>query len=1044
MPKLSREEWGIAFYEVMKIPPPPTEKNLKSVQAKLGGRKEAVEKRLKETTTEEEIAKQILAQKFDKRANAYADYLQRKTEHNRSLWQEAEQEYSEAQERERTAHTTRKQVDQHLATVNGRIEDVQTRIAQKDFDGMDEELAQAVRQEQLADSLKVVQNSIEQYEKAIQEKRSAFEYRPLIPQKEQDKEFEESVASLRTLLADAQKRQEQIALLLEGFDDKPVAVERTGALQEKLDTAKRALGDANEKTKEKRQDVADRTKDLGEKQDALLKAAAGDDALKDKLDALEQARIAQQDATEAVAKTKDALNVAAEQHELYTKRSNEQLSQDGPLETGSLNVLLELLAASANQVSEAKSKLRGEEKALRSAMQRAEATQTELRRAVEQRADQAPVNPALNQALKALQQSEDALRRAQSALDQATQEGDQLKTIVTEAERGLTVAKMLPEAHTAAEDFAKALTGFEDFPIWDKAPELRNKMGDSKFEQLNLAARKLVFQYESLVNNGAGIDELRALYDKIPELWRPPAFREQEQNWVAVGGLMRQEAEDKYSKEAETRLAQVDKKIEAFKSKLETGESIASKLGSVLGGVEKGGKFISGLSAVSEKLSGVKEFSEQAEKVLGLAAKLATVLQAPIKLVESGSQSIATEDPVEAMMLQEEFIESLGTLVEGLVGSVEGADKLKIGGALVEGIAGLLPGIGMAISAKEAMKLMVESASRIQEAIEDANSHDEALQTGHRAEPAIDQFARRDKHLAARAVSGTGVAIIKTAAAGVDLTGVGTVASTAMKGVATGVQGVQAVAEQVIDRTEGQKAEELLRRAQAGDGNARAELFRFHPRYAKGLLAVMASDGDSMALRVLSTHGLTDDMIKRSSPKIIKRYLMKKFGEQDEPPSWDSLKRSFEQGVEWLSSKVQAIDRFFDNLAVRIIAVTDRDPLVNAQANLDKAMLDLTEQEVSTATASLLQLRARRDILAREAKGDQSKDAEAAERAVAEEEKQFATLRGKVSNSLTVVRGIVTSVGQQPQSPLRTKAEQAAKAVIQKHMEMLDQLARVA
>lgn len=1044
MAKLSKEEWAIAFYEVMKVPPPPTEKNLKNVRTKLGDQKEAVQKRLKETESKENIAKSIVEQKFNSRSNSYDDFQSQTTEYNRDNWQRAEKEYGEALDNERTAHTTRKQVEGHLGTVNGRIADVQKRIEQKNFDGMDEELTQAVRQEQLADSLKEVERRVEQYSQAIQEKRSTWEYKPLVPRKEQEQEFEESVESLRALLADAKQRQDQIKLLMEGFDDKPVSEDRTKPLEEKLGKAKQALGDATNKTEEKQQGVTNQKKDVVEKQDALLKAAAGDDALKEKLAKLEQARKGQREAQEAVGKNKEALNIAAQQHNLYKKRSDELMSKDGPLDGQNLDVFLELVAECSNRISDGKSNLRSEEKTLREKMQLAETAQTELRLAIEQRAGDEPSNPELNDALTALKQSEGELKLAQSALDQATQDSEQLKTIVADAERGLTVAKALPNARQISEDFAEALEGFEGFPIWDKAPELEKQMGPQKFEKLNLAARKLMFQYEVLVKNGASIDELRTVYDEIPELWRPPSFREQERNWVAVGGLMSEEVEDKYRKENEGRLAQVDKKIETFKSGLEKGETIASKLGAVLGGVEKGGEFIAGLSEVSEKLRGVKEFAEQAENVLGLAAKLATVLQAPVKIIESGSQSMETEDPIEAMMLQEEFIESLGKLVEGLVGSLEGADKLKIGGTLVEGIAGLLPGIGMAIGAKEAMKLMVDSAARIQESIEDANSYDEAVQTGHRAEPAVDQFARRDKHLAARAVTSTGVAIIKTAAAGVDLTGVGVVASTAMKGVATGVQGVQTVAEQVIDRNEGQKAEDLLRRAQAGDGNARAELFRFHPRYAKGLLAVMASEGDSMALRVLSTHGLSDDMIQRSSPKIIKRYLMKKFGEQDEPPSWDSLKKSFEDGVQWLSNKVQAIDTFFDNLAIRIIAATDRDPLVSAQANLDKAMLDLTDQEVSTATASLLQLRARRDILAREAKGEQVKEAEAAELAVADEEEKFATLRGKVSKSLTTVRGIVIDIGKQDESPLHAKAEKAAKSVIQQHLEMLDQLARVA
>lgn len=1038
---LSKEEWALAFYEIMKEAPPPSGKHLQVVQGKLREQKVATEQRLNQVKNVEETAHYITEDRFTKRDVAYSDYLDRRTDHNKERMETTDRDYARALDEELTAKTTRKQVEGYLDRVNFRIEEVKSRLQTGDFVGMDEELTLAVQQAQLAGKFRSFEPMIEDAKRKIQVHREnrPSSFRSEEAKKDYDNEEKEYRERLKTLL----QQQEQVGLLMQGYDDKPASEDRTQELEDKLSKARQAAEESDRTMVERKQAVSGKQEAVAGKQDNLIKAAGQDPSLQEAVQRLGEAREAQDEATRAVEIAREKLSTEHEKQS-SVQRLVDKLMAAGSSMNQDLDGALGQLDTIVDAIANGRATLRGAEKTLREAMPRTETALTELRKLAEQRVETEPPNPALKLALDELAAAEDELRRAQSALNQAEREGEHLQGIIGNAQRSLSVAKALPEAHSTSEEFADALKGFEDTPIWDGGEALRKKMGQQQFDKLNQAARKLMFQYEKLVADGATIEELRSVYEQVPELWRPPAFREQERNWVAVGGLMSEEVEDKYRKETSTRLAEVDKKIETFKSKLETGETISSKLASGLGTLTEQGEKAEVLKQISEKLSGTKEFAEQAEKVLGLAAKLAGVLQAPIKAIESAQQSMETEDPVEAMMLQDEFMESLGKLVDGLTGSIEGADKLKVGGALVKNIADLLPGIGVATSAASAMKLMVDSAARIQEAIEDANSHGEALESGHRAEPAIDQFARRDKHLAARAVTGTGVAIIKTAAAGIDLTGVGAPVGGAMKIVATGVQGVQSASEFVIDRQEGEKAEQLLQRAQAGDGNARAELFRFHPRYAKGLLAVMAGEGDAMALRVLSTHGLSDDMIKRSSPKIIKRYLMKKFGEQDEPPSWSGLKKSFDDAVDSLKQKVAAIDTFFDNLAIRLIARLDGDPLIAAQAKLDEALLDLPKQEVAAATTTLLQLRGKRDTLTKQANGEQTTDVQAAELAAAEEEKGFTELRDKVSTSLKSVRGVMTDIGRQSAGPLRDKADKAAKAVVQQHLEVLWQLARVA
>jgi hypothetical protein len=253
---------------------------------------------------------------------------------------------------------------------------------------------------------------------------------------------------------------------------------------------------------------------------------------------------------------------------------------------------------------------------------------------------------------------------------------------------------------------------------------------------------------------------------------------------------------------------------------------------------------------------------------------------------------------------------------------------------------------------------------------------------------------------------------------------------------------VQTGVEQVIDRNEGEKAQALLKKAQAGDGQARAELFRYHPRYAKGILAIMASEGDAMALQVLNTHGLSEDMIRRSSPKIIKRYLLKKFGESDTPPSWTSARESIGSALESVGAKFQALDDFFGNVADKLLAKFDSNNLVAAQAALSDLAYQLSDQtSVSTAVSSLVEVRMRRESLAASATPEQAKDLQALDLALADELKKVEKVRTHVLASMEQVRLVIKKISEQPKSPLRDKAEAAAKAVLREHLTRVNALA---
>ena len=83
----------------------------------------------------------------------------------------------------------------------------------------------------------------------------------------------------------------------------------------------------------------------------------------------------------------------------------------------------------------------------------------------------------------------------------------------------------------------------------------------------------------------------------------------------------------------------------------------------------------------------------------------------------------------------------------------------------------------------------------------------------------------------------------------------------------------------------------------------------------------------------------------------------------------------------------------------------------------------MPKNEVSSAVTELVQLRARRNKLAEQANGEQTKDVEAADAALAKEDKKIAKLREIASQNLETVRGTLSVIGGASDSRLRPKAK---------------------
>ena len=285
-----------------------------------------------------------------------------------------------------------------------------------------------------------------------------------------------------------------------------------------------------------------------------------------------------------------------------------------------------------------------------------------------------------------------------------------------------------------------------------------------------------------------------------------------------------------------------------------------------------------------------------------------------------------------------------------------------------------IPGLDVATNTVEAQLAFMNMAEKLMAAMEDSDIQQEAGDEKHRLEPALGQMANRGKHLAARAGTDGAIASLNAAAGVLNLTGIGAKVGVAMKGVATVASVGKSAGVIIVDKSEAQTAKNLLDQAQAGNGDARKELFRHHPRYAKGILAVMASEGDAFAIRCLNNHNLTEDMIRKSSPTIIKRYLLKRFGETDEGgTSWSETWESVKTAAGYIPKGLSAVAGFFGGLHDKIVIALGSDTPATWLATLsqvEKNLPDLKDVHQSLSDRKLV--RRRRDDLADTLDSDKS------------------------------------------------------------------------
>ncbi|MEL6348162.1 MAG: hypothetical protein AAFV53_33950 [Myxococcota bacterium] len=280
-------------------------------------------------------------------------------------------------------------------------------------------------------------------------------------------------------------------------------------------------------------------------------------------------------------------------------------------------------------------------------------------------------------------------------------------------------------------------------------------------------------------------------------------------------------------------------------------------------------------SSVSSDFSEIKEELSTADAFVKANRHL-------LKEVGGEVKALNGLDPVEQMMMMEE-------LTESLIGLAQANVELTAG--LLTTVLGQIPGLGIAVNGLAFLNQMRQFAENMSRAVVNSNLHQEAADELSVLEPTLDMIQDRDKRLAARRATEGAISVLRIAADACTLSGVGAIATPALKGIAEGVNAIKSVAIQVDEITTAQNAKDELQRAADGDALSRKEIFRDDPRYAIGAIAVMSKQEppNEFAVRCLKNFGISETMLKKSSASVIRRYLKMKLKVDDDPTTWDDV-----------------------------------------------------------------------------------------------------------------------------------------------------------
>ncbi|MCB9742221.1 MAG: hypothetical protein H6741_18675 [Alphaproteobacteria bacterium] len=474
-----------------------------------------------------------------------------------------------------------------------------------------------------------------------------------------------------------------------------------------------------------------------------------------------------------------------------------------------------------------------------------------------------PMKQELRLALQLLNEARAELQAKEDELDRVGQDLQAQLIEKATLDEGRRLAYLKADVVTAGARLTPLFVRLESAKVqpWDIQPErLVDVLNADELDELVQRSRDFTGKLSLLCELESDEAQLRELYaERIcwPESWWPPSINPREQNWVKVRALF----------------------------EVETEKVVSDTAGKIKNAILDNQAKVLGNAGVLAKM-GIRRMTPAVERLVQRIGSGLAVLVDLGRLglaIKGGVQS--SEDPIEQLLLVEEQLQRL----QGGVGSALANLANGLTATDLNEVAAWVPGVGAADALVQTACEACRAVETWKAAFKDAEVHQQALDEGHRVEAAADHVQSRTKHLAGRKSAKAAANAIKLASHICTLAGVTAPVAVALSFASTGVKALTATGAKLFDITRAEEARAILLRAQAGDVDAREEIFRHHGRYATGLVALMAEDGDPLALALCNNHGVTEAMIHKSSAIMLRRYLMKQLEETDEPMTWTGL-----------------------------------------------------------------------------------------------------------------------------------------------------------
>lgn len=483
---------------------------------------------------------------------------------------------------------------------------------------------------------------------------------------------------------------------------------------------------------------------------------------------------------------------------------------------------------------------------------------------------------AQEQRARALDQLAEA-RRTRSVAQQADVLADQIR-----GGRGLI--KMV---HHVGDPQVEGDTSYSyDLLSEDGREAAAEKLGASDMAKLQDFQADLERRAIQMIRDGATFEELARAFADVPNGLRPPSYRAEAAAFAKLEQAFAAQDKEKAAQEQEERILALARKEMSEEELRASSEPILKAMGTTWdefykkfnGYYEKSGakattgKLTKTLGKDTDRASALSEQAEDVLKVmnvLGVAVHSLGVLKGASDIAANHQARAAEADPIKQKMLEDELMAKLSGLFSSSVKLGRDATTLAMGANPAAAVLGTLHfGKELALHAmeisarraKEKWDGLLEQAARVAgsplaSSFEESLHREQRLLTELKVDLAID---------ATRIAASISQAFPPAAVIGI--------------AVQLGAWAAQKIKEEVAEHYDAKlatKAKQLLDAARRGDDAAKTELFKFHPRYAKGLIAYMAyQENDAYALMYTRSRGLKDSDIARSSMDILTRYLL--------------------------------------------------------------------------------------------------------------------------------------------------------------------------